>query len=104
MRLAELDAFNQMLKHHFYAARPATNKLPELLSSHEFEWNLAGHLVEVQYQTRWDRLDCVEEIVYPSIRVLHNGDDLTEVIKDSVFHTIVNEVERQFNDPEGERS
>lgn len=89
---ASLAAFNAGISSHFSRTRP----MQELLTPHEFEINLGGHLMEVTYQSRWDRLDCEEEIVWNSIRVLHCGDDMTDLLRNETVNGLRHQVEDHF--------
>lgn len=75
----QLAAFNAGIAPHFAVPR----KLPDLLTPHDFETTIKGIDVIVSYNTKWDRLDCVDEIDYESIRVLHAEVDVSDWFPDS---------------------
>jgi hypothetical protein len=111
MRLAELHAinttlaaFNAGIAQHFNAHAPATRHMPQVTTTHKFEWPVKGIQMDIEFQTRWDTLEAEDRLVYGSIKVLHDGDDISDLMADSVFNTVVRECERRLTDPQGEWS
>ena len=94
MRLSEIHAFNQMIQPYF--APPISLKLPELLTPHDFETVIKGVPVVVSYNTRWDRLDCIDEIVYQSVKVFVAGIDITPMLPNETVNGLRHQVEADW--------
>lgn len=92
----QLQKFNQMIAPYFQ--HPARHKLPEQIKSHDFEHTIKGVDVIVSYTTRWDSIDCENEIVYQSIKVFVDGADITPLMSpdavDSLRHPVEADWER----------
>ena len=82
MRMSELHAFRQMIQPYFDGVTRPALKLPDLMTSHDFETRIKGVLVTVSYQTKWCRLDCIDEIAYHTIKVYHADEDVTDWFPD----------------------
>ena len=98
MRLAELHAMNASLAAFNagispYFTRP---KMKDLITPHDFETQIKGIDVIVHYDTRWDRLDCQDEIVYGSISVHHLGEDITPMLPNEVVNGLRHQVEADW--------
>lgn len=65
-------------------------------TKHTCEANIQGHLVDLEYQTKYDILEAKDEIVWQTVKVLHAGDDLTDCIKPNILSNLHREVESHF--------
>lgn len=89
---AQLSRFNAAILPHF--SMPKQRK--EHLTKHTCEANIEGHLVDLEYQTRHDFLDNQTEIVWQSVRVLHDGEEITNWLKPNILSNLHREVESHF--------
>jgi hypothetical protein len=101
---ASLQAFNAGIAQHFNAHAFAPKHMPKYLTTHKFEWPVKGIQMDIEFITQWDTLEAEDRLVYGSIKVLHDGDDMTDLMRDDLFNEVVRECERQLTDPNGERS
>ena len=76
---ASLEAFNKGIAPYF----SVPSKSPDLITPHDFEHTIKSIDVIVHYETKCDRLDCVDEIDYGSIRIYHAGVDVSDWFPDS---------------------
>lgn len=88
----QLAAFNAGIAPHF-AMKP---KLPEHITTHDFETTIKGVIFTVEYHSRWDRLDCVWEIVWNSIKVMHADEDMLPLLSPEAVGGLRHWVEADF--------
>ena len=89
---ASLAAFNAGISSHFSRTRP----MQEMLTPHDFETQIKGVDVVVHYDTRWDKLDCVDEIVYQSVKVHVAGTDITPMLPNELVNGLRHQVEADW--------
>ena len=96
MRMSELDAFQKLIAPYFDGVTRPPLKLPALTTSHDFETTIKGVFVVVSYTTKWDRLECVDEIDYTSIKVFVDGTDITPLLPNETVNGLRHEIEADW--------
>lgn len=89
---AQLAAFNAGISKHFAMPRKSNN----LITPHDFEHEIKGIDVIVHYDTKWDRLDCVDEIDYSSFKVFVAGTDITDLLPNETVNGLRHTVEADW--------
>ena len=83
----QLSMFNQMIAPHF-SMKP--------IEKHTFEEEVKGVTVDVVYHTRFDRLEQQDEVLFQTVTILHDGDDISDLIKPEIYNGLIKKVEAHF--------
>ena len=90
------DAFQKLIQPYFDGVTRPALKLPDLLTPHDFETQIKGVDVVVSYNTKWDRLECVDEIDYSSTKVFVAGTDITPMLANETVNGLRHQIEADW--------
>jgi hypothetical protein len=68
----------------------------ELIKLHDFEHQIKGIDVIVSYATKWDAVECQDDIQYGSIEVIHMGEVISDLLPNETINGLRHTVEADW--------